>query len=39
MGAADLSIIPDIFALQMTLMNPQKAINIKIDWPKIAEGT
>ena len=38
-GAADFIIMPEIFALQMTLIKPQKAMNIKIDSPIIAEGT
>ena len=38
-GAADFIIMPEIFALQITLMKPQKAMNIKIDSPIIAEGT
>ena len=38
-GAADFNSIPEIFALQITLINPQIAMNIKIDSPRIAEGT
>ena len=39
MGAAAFNIIPDIFALQITFMNPHIAIKMKIDSPKIADGT
>ena len=36
-GAADFIIMPEIFALQITLIKPQKAMNIKIDSPIITE--
>ena len=38
-GAADFNNIPEIFTLQTIVINPHTAMNIKIDWPNIAEGT
>jgi hypothetical protein len=38
-GAAAFNIIPEIFALQITFMNPHIAIKMKIDSPRIADGT
>ena len=39
MEDADFNIMPDIFALQITFINPHIAMNIKIDSLNIAEGT
>ena len=35
----DEDLYKEIFALQITFIKPQIAINIKIDSPRIAEGT
>ena len=38
-GAADFNNIPEILTLQTMVIKPHIAMNIKIDWPNIAEGT